>query len=124
MSECRRLIVFAAVIGLFGRPAFSQPNPYRLIENWAQLPPGVTWGDVMAAEPDPNGNVYVFHRCSSNTCVGRSEPPILKFDASGRFLKSWGEGMFVWPHGFHVDRNGFVWATDARGADGKGSPGL
>ena len=29
-------------------------------------------------------------------------------------------GMFVFPHGFHVDRDGNVWVTDARGRDGKG----
>lgn len=115
-----RLIVFGAVIGLFGGPSYAQPNPYRLVENWAQLPPGLVLGQVMGVEPGPDGNLYVFQRCSSNTCVDRTEPPILKFDASGKFLKSWGEGMFVWPHGFHVDRNGFVWATDARGGGGKG----
>ena len=24
----------------------------------------------------------------------------------------WGAGMFVWPHGLHVDRDGNIWATD------------
>jgi len=28
--------------------------------------------------------------------------------------------MFVFPHGFHVDRQGNVWATDQQGRDGKG----
>ena len=28
--------------------------------------------------------------------------------------------MFIFPHGFHVDREGNVWATDAQGQDGKG----
>src|SRR5262249_54207117 len=29
-------------------------------------------------------------------------------------IKSFGAGMFVWPHGIHVDRDGNVWVTDAR----------
>lgn len=28
--------------------------------------------------------------------------------------------MFVFPHGFHVDREGNVWATDQQGREGKG----
>ena len=28
--------------------------------------------------------------------------------------------MFVFPHGFHVDRDGNIWVTDARAANGKG----
>src|SRR6266498_708082 len=31
-----------------------------------------------------------------------------------------GAGMFNQPHGFHVDRDGNVWASDATGKDGKG----
>ena len=47
-------------------------------------------------------------------------PPILKFDRSGKLLKSWGQGMFVFPHGSTIDRDGNFWATDARGTAGKG----
>jgi hypothetical protein len=35
----------------------------------------------------PDGSIYIFHRCGSNTCVGQKEPPVLKFDASGKFLR-------------------------------------
>ena len=55
-----------------------------------------------------------------NSCAGRSEAPILQFDPSGKVLKSFGENMFIFPHGFDVDREGNVWVTDARGQDGKG----
>ena len=99
----------------------AQPNPYRVVEeNWGQLPAGMEWGQVMGIEPGPDGNIYVLHRCASDTCVGRTEPPIVKFDPSGNLLGTWGVGMFVWPHGFHVDHEGFVWATDAQGEGGRG----
>src|SRR4029079_963824 len=39
---------------------------------------------------------------------------------NGRLLRSWGEGMFVFPHGAAVDREGNLWVTDARGEAGKG----
>ena len=38
---------------------------------------------------------------------------IFKFDAKGKVAKSFGRGMFIWPHGLHVDREGNVWVTDA-----------
>ena len=100
--------------------------PYRMIPNWGELPAGFTWGEVIGVEVDSAGSIYVIHRCSNGagtgngTCAGRTEPPILKFDATGKFLQSWGVGLFVYPHGFHIDREGFIWATDARTANGRG----
>jgi streptogramin lyase len=47
-------------------------------------------------------------------------PPILKFDASGTLVKSFGAGLLLFPHGLHVDREGNVWVTDGLGKDGKG----
>jgi len=41
---------------------------------------------------------------------------VLKFDASGKVVESFGAGMFIFPHGIHVDRDGNVWVTDARAA--------
>jgi sugar lactone lactonase YvrE len=96
------------------------PQPYRTTRDWGQLPPGVTWAAVTAIEPAPDGTIFVVHRCFANSCTGRSEAPILKYDASGRLLASWGAGMFVFPHGATVDREGNLWVTDARGEGGKG----
>ncbi len=53
-------------------------------------------------------------------CDGSNLAPILKFDASGKLVKSFGEGMFLFPHGIHVDPDGNVWLTDGLGKDGKG----
>ena len=79
-------------------------------------------GDATSAvEIDPDGkSIWVAERCGANTCAGSTCPRILKFDADGRLVKSFGAGMFIFPHGIHVDREGNVWVTDARGKDGKG----
>jgi sugar lactone lactonase YvrE len=98
----------------------AQAPSYRRSNDWAQLPAGTPWAAVIGAEQGPDGNMYVLHRCFENSCAGRSEPPFLVFDPSGRLIRSWGAGMFVFPHGFFVDRDGSVWATDARGGNGKG----
>jgi sugar lactone lactonase YvrE len=101
-------------------PINDRPNPYRQDANWAQLPAGLKWAAVIGAEPGPDGNVYVVHRCFENSCAGRPEPPILKFDPSGKLLKSWGSGAYIFPHGLHVDDQGSVWVTDAQGSGGIG----
>src|SRR4029077_7777371 len=59
-------------------------------------------------------------RCGQNTCEGSNLPPILEFDASGKLLKSFGAGMFLFPHGIHADRDGNIWVTDGVGSNGKG----
>ncbi len=103
-------VATVVAIALYGSRPQAQPNPYRTVENWAQLG-GAQWGAVISVDPDAAGNLWVFHR---------SEPPLLKFDPSGKLLKRLGEGMFVQPHGLNIDRDGFLWATDAQGKDGKG----
>ena len=89
-------------------------NPYRLVEDWARLPDGFSWGQLIAVEIDADGNLIAFQRCSSDTCVDQSAPPLLKFDSAGNFLMSWGEGMMVWPHGLDIDADGNIWVTDGR----------
>ena len=119
MSCSRRrlfaLVAFAlaccAAYGQDARATNNLPNPYRLIENWAQLPAGMEWGQVISAQPDAHGNVWVFHR---------KDPPILEFDRSGKFVRSFGAGMFVQPHGLTVDHDGNIWVTDQNAKDGKG----
>ena len=49
-----------------------------------------------------------------------ADPPLLRFDQSGKVVKAFGEGLFVQPHGMTVDRQGNVWVTDAQTKDGKG----
>ena len=103
------------------QPANAQPNPYRTVEGWAKMPEGRTWGATSAVDVAPDGrSVWVGERCGANTCAGSSLPVILRFDEAGRLTTSFGAGMFIFPHGFHVDRDGNVWLTDARGGAGKG----
>jgi DNA-binding beta-propeller fold protein YncE len=121
MSRSRRFkfLLAALVVTLMGAvdaavdvtATNSLPNPFHPSENWAKIPAGMEWGQVISAQPDSHGNLWVFHR---------SDPAILEFDALGKFVKSFGAGMFVQPHGLATDRDGNIWVTDAAAKDGKG----
>src|SRR5579862_1331740 len=106
------LLALAAGTGLIrAQSAPPPPNPYRLVDRWAQLPKSIEWAGVISVDPDAKGNVWVFHR---------SDPPLLKFDPTGKLALSFGAGMFVQPHGMTIDRDGNIWVTDAQAKDGKG----
>jgi sugar lactone lactonase YvrE len=120
----RAALVIAATVSIGAAdapPENGAPNPYRTVEGWAKLPAGRTWGSTSAVEVDKDGrSIWVAERCGANTCAGSELPAILRFDPSGQLITSFGAGMFVFPHGIHVDRSGNLWVTDARGRDGKG----
>ena len=114
------LVAIVAVIATFGVRVFAQENPYRVVEGWAKLPEGRSWGSTAAVDVDSNDHIWVAERCGANSCAGSNLSPILEFDPSGKLLRSFGAGMFVFPHGIGVDKEGNVWVTDGDGKDGKG----
>ncbi|MCU1325055.1 MAG: hypothetical protein JWN34_425 [Bryobacterales bacterium] len=80
-------------------------SKYRLVENWANFPPGVShWGAATGVDVDKKDNVYVLHR--------NEAMPVMVFDRDGKYLRSWGKGLFKTTHFLRVDRNGKVWVTD------------
>jgi sugar lactone lactonase YvrE len=105
-------------------PVNDAPNPYRTIEGWAKMPEGRTWGSTSAVDIDRDGtSIWVAERCGVNNCVGSTLDPILKFDATGKLVKSFGAGMILSPHGIHIDRDGNVWVVDCTCTVGGGGRG-
>ena len=97
------------------QPTNNLPNPYQTIENYFKMPEGRTWGATSAVEIARDGrSIWVAERCGANSCLDSNLPTILQFDESGKLLRSFGEGMFLFPHGIFVDRDGNVWVTDGR----------
>ncbi|HXD40097.1 MAG TPA: hypothetical protein VN649_06015 [Ramlibacter sp.] len=88
---------------LFGQVAGIAVDP-RNGHVWAVHRPATLLPD----EWDPKANKPVTHRCC------RSLPPVVEFDAQGKYLRSWsptGTG-FDWPkveHGIYIDDQGNVW---------------
>jgi DNA-binding beta-propeller fold protein YncE len=79
---------------------------YRVNEEWQQPP---EWLEVKACavSVDSQDRVYCFNR--------NPEHPILIFDRNGKYLSSWGAGLFKFPHAIRiVPENGEdrVWLCD------------
>ncbi len=105
-----------------GVEAQGLPNPYRIAEGWAQLPNGKPMGAVGKAVIDPDGqHVWAVVRCErleeqsrfGDECRDSKSDPIVQFGPDGKVTKTFGGGLFIWPHGLDVDKDGNVWVTDA-----------
>lgn len=96
-------------------PVNDRPNPYVTVEGWAKLPEGRSWGATSAVFVDVDGrSIWVAERCGQNRCTGSALPAVLKFDSTGTLVRSFGAGLFNFPHGIFVDRDGNVWVTDGQ----------
>jgi DNA-binding beta-propeller fold protein YncE len=110
-------------------PTNDLPNPYQTTAPWGNPPDGRKWGALNGVAIDNDGvSVWVVDRCGANpdvppgaspvqydSCAGSPLAPVMKFDASGKLLKNFGAGLFVFPHKIYVDRDGNVWVVDGRG---------
>lgn len=139
-DQSMSLIVMGAIVTLCGGSAYGEgdspptndlPNPYQTIAPWGDLPAGRTWGALNAVAIDNDGeSVWVANRCGANpdippgespfaydSCAGSTVAPVMKFDSSGKLLKSFGAGMFIFPHKIYVDVDRNIWVVDARSAN-------
>ncbi len=91
------------------------------------LPGNMILGQVSGIAVDRQDNIWIIHRPASllddekgaqknppETKCCTAAPPVLKFDADGNLLASWGgrgpgHGWVKNEHGLHVDRDGNVW---------------
>lgn len=118
-------VTVVALLGLSGShlpaqvapdPSHDLPNPYHAaVRDWGTLPDNRAWGSTAGIELGPDNELWAIDRCGANSCDGSDLPAVHLLDlSSGRPIKSIGAGLFVFPHGLHVDRDGNVWVTDAQ----------
>jgi hypothetical protein len=84
--------------------------------SWPSLPNNWVMGIVSSVNVDRHDHVWILQRPRSvpDNVKARAAPPVLEFDASGKFLNAWGgpgQG-YDWPlteHGITVDYKDVVW---------------
>ena len=78
-------------------------HTYEVHEDWARPPEGC---EMMAASVtvDAQDRIYCFNR--------NKEYPVIVFDRDGKFLSSWGVGVFAFPHTIRAARDGNLWLVD------------
>jgi sugar lactone lactonase YvrE len=106
---------FAALLVLTaGAQAQDIPSPYNPGEHqWATPPAGKPWGSSAGLERGPHGEIWSIDRCGANSCDGSDKNPIVLLNPkTGTAIRSIGAGLFVFPHGLHVDKSGNIWVTD------------
>ncbi len=75
----------------------------HVVPHFAQLPPGWELDAVAGVATDSQNNVIIFHR---------GPHPLIIFDKKGKYLRSFGDGMFQSAHGLRVDATDNIWVTD------------
>ena len=95
-------------------------NNYELVKEWPRLPDNYKLGNPTGMGIDSHQNIFIFHRAERkfrsissmpDTCI--SSKIILMLDRnSGKILNSWGDNLFIMPHGLTVDMNNNIWVTD------------
>ncbi|HXR95738.1 MAG TPA: peptidyl-alpha-hydroxyglycine alpha-amidating lyase family protein [Rhizomicrobium sp.] len=115
-------LILAGGLGpaLAGNTPNSQPNPYLTIRAFFKMPPGRTMGSTNSVAVDHEGHIWVVDRCGANDCAGSRLDPVMEFDAHGKFVKSFGAGKFLFPHGMTIDKDDHIWVADGHVGNGIG----
>jgi DNA-binding beta-propeller fold protein YncE len=79
---------------------------YQALPSWERLPAGWSFGEVAGVAADSRGRVFVFNR---------GDHPVIVLEPDGSFVASWGEGLFVRPHGIWIGPDDAVYLTDDSG---------
>ena len=79
---------------------------YRPVPNGLRVPADLEMGAPSSVVWTSANRLVVFNRGPN---------PLMEFNPDGSFVRSWGQGDYVRPHGMRVDSEGHIWATDVAG---------
>jgi peptidylamidoglycolate lyase len=118
LSCIAAMAICLLIAALNGCTRSSNQSHYHFVHGWPILPDGFVFGDISGVGIDSHDNVFVFHRAGRTWIEPFPDEPIqnatiILFDGrTGKLLASWGEKMFIMPHGLTVDQQDNVWVTD------------
>ena len=94
---------------------------FEATHDWGVLPPQIKWGNTHGVVEDSQGHIYVHHTVHATS---DSADTVVVFDASGRFVRSWGKEFRGVAHGLWLRKEGrdeFLYLT-VNAANPKMSP--
>ena len=111
----RQVLILTGILilctGITASQAQNKSASYNVVHGWPTLPEGFILGAASAVAVDSHNHVWLFHRGKTRTIMG--------FEAeTGKMIASFGDGMFIIPHGMAVDAEDNIWVTDGTAADG------
>ena len=79
---------------------------YQPVPHGMQIPVDVEMGAPSSVAWTSTDTILVFNRGPN---------PLMEFNPDGSFVRSWGQGQYLRPHGMRVDAEGHIWTTDVNG---------
>lgn len=97
-----------------------ESDSYVLVNEWPKLPDNFTLGSPTGLGLDSKGNIIAFHRSGrtwetmpiSHLQVIEENTISIIDSKTGEILNSWGNSLFIMPHGLEVDEEDNIWVTD------------
>lgn len=98
------LVLTGALVAQEGKyPRVNVATAYVVDPHWPQKPAEVRWGNVPGVAVDAQDHVWVYTR---------AEPPVQIYDAGGKYLRGWGQGVVKSAHHIKIDLKGNIWLAD------------
>ena len=79
---------------------------FEAVSDWPNVPAEAGLIEAIGVAVDSKDLVYVF---------ARADIPVLVFETDGTFVRGWGEGLFVRPHGISIGENDTLYLVDDMG---------
>jgi peptidylamidoglycolate lyase len=118
------LVIFFLCIYIFQNKkigkGYDTITKYELVKDWLKLPGNIILGNPTGIAIDTNQNIVIFQRAERRwPLIGlmpekpiKSKTIFIVDKNDGKLLNSWGDNLFIMPHGLKVDNKNNIWVTD------------
>jgi hypothetical protein len=118
------VLLLTAAVGFVERPGEAQEAKsksgvpvFQVEPGWLKLPENMKLGSLSGLAVDAQNNLWVIGRKAMVKDQEKAAPPVVEFDASGKYIQGWGgpgegyEWPEDWPHGIFIDYQDNVWIS-------------